>query len=117
LPLTTVRLDEPEATAVKSKPIPERTTVASLLTVLLLMVRFPVCATALVGTNVTPAVQLACGSSEDPQVLFTNWKPVGTVRTRRSKLFTVPELVTVTVVELLVAPTPVVAKLIDAGVA
>jgi len=83
--------------------------------VLLVTVRFPVCAPALVGAKTTPAVQPVCGAREDPQVLFTTWKPAGAARTRLLKLSAVPELLTVTVVGLLVAPTPVVAKLMVEG--
>ena len=100
----------------KSNPIPLSGIDAPVVTVLLVTVRLPICAPAAVGANSTPAVQLNPGPSVAAQVLFTSWNPDGTASARPLRLVTVPELVTVTVVELLVWPTPVVAKLIVAGV-
>ena len=62
------------------------------------------------GANSTPAVQLAPGPSEAPQVLFASWKPAGTVSARSFSGSDAPLLVTVTVIGLLVAPTPMVGN-------
>jgi hypothetical protein len=100
---------------VKSRLIPESGTDAPAATALLVTVRVPVCAPALVGANSTPAVQLSPGAKAVGQVLFTTWKPAVTASARLLRLADIPVLVTVTVVELLIALGAVVAKTIAVG--
>ena len=106
---------EPETVRVKSNPAPVRGTDAPVGSVEVETVREPVCWPAEVGTNSTPAVQLAPGPRAAGQVLLTSWKPAGTARARALRVVAAPVLVTVTVVGELARPTPVVAKLMAAG--
>jgi hypothetical protein len=71
-PLETVWLVEPFAVTVKSKPIPVSDTAAEADAVLLVTLKLPDCAPALVGANTTPTTQLAPAASVVPQVLLTN---------------------------------------------
>lgn len=73
----------------------------------LVTVRLPVWAPALVGTNSTPAVQLDPGASAAAQVSFTSSNPAGAARVRPLRVVAIPLLVMVTVVVLLVWPTPI----------
>jgi hypothetical protein len=100
---------------VKSRLIPESGTEAPVGTALLVTVRVPVWAPALVGANSTPAVQLSPGASAVGQVLLTSWKPAVTASARLFRLADIPVLVTVTVVGVLIEFGAVVAKTIAVG--
>ena len=105
---------------VKSVPMPDSATVAATVTVLLLMVRVPVCAPVLAGAKTTPTVQFDCAASvpetNAAQVLFTRLKPEVTASVKLLRLAEVPGLAIVTVFELLLSLIPVALKLIVVGV-
>jgi hypothetical protein len=72
-----------------------------------LTVRLPLCGPAMVGANSTTAVQLAPAASVEVQVVLTSRKPVEAARVRLRRLVTGSGLVMVTMLALLVRPTPV----------
>jgi hypothetical protein len=100
--------------------MPDSATVAATVTVLLLMVRVPVCAPVLAGAKTTPTVQFDCAASvpetNAAQVLFTRLKPEVTASVKLLRLAEVPGLAIVTVFELLLSLIPVALKLIVVGV-
>jgi len=102
-------------TAVKSNPVPDSGTVAFAPSALDAIVSVPVCAPELIGANATLTVQFAPAASAVPQVLPVNLNPVLAVRTRLSSETDVLVFEIVTVVALLVEPTPVVGKATCAG--
>jgi hypothetical protein len=107
---------EPSTVTVKSNPVPWSGTDAPVGSVVVVTARKPVCAPAAVGANTTPVVQLNPGPSVAAQVLLASWKLAGTPNATLVRAVRLPVLVTVTVVGLLVWPTPIVGKLTVAGV-
>jgi hypothetical protein len=96
--------------------MPDRDTDPEAEAVVLVMLTVPVCAPALVGSNTTPAVQLAPGASVAGQALLINSKLAGTDTARLLKAIVVEGFVMVSVVGLLVAPMPTAPKLMSGGV-
>ena len=113
-PLDTVWLDPPVTDAEKSNPIPDNGTFALTASMLLAIVRFPVCCPAVAGAKATAVVQFTPGASVAAQVVLVTWNPLEALSARSVRV-TVLELVTVTICALLTVPTPVVEKLNNAG--
>jgi len=94
--------------------MPERGTCAGVASAELETERLPICRPAFDGENASCAVQLAPVASEVEHVVnpSLNWLEG---ESARSASATKPVLVKVTVCDVPVSPTPVVAKLRDAG--
>lgn len=99
----------------KSKPIPESASGVPAGSTLSLTVSVPLCVPALAGANSRATVQLAPTPSVVPQVPGIFRKPVEATIVRFCRLFTLSGLVIVTVLALLVKPTPVCAKVNGLG--
>jgi hypothetical protein len=69
-PLDTVWLDPPVSDAEKSIPIPDSGTCTLAASMLLAIVRFPVCCPAVTGAKATAAVQVAPGASVAAHVVL-----------------------------------------------
>jgi hypothetical protein len=100
---------------VKSNPVPDSGTVASAVKTLDAIVSAPVCGPEFIGTNATPTVQLAPAAREVPHELAVNLNPALAARDRFSSETAELVFETVTVLGMLVAPTPVMGKLNWAG--
>src|ERR1700721_2383274 len=105
----------PSAVTVKSNPVPVSGIVAGAPSRALETVRVPLAGPAAVGANSTPTVQLAFGASAAVQLLLTSAKPVEAATLMLESVLVGSVLVMVTLVGLLVSPTPVTGKVMEDG--
>ena len=105
----------PSAVTVKSNPEPVSGIVAGALSMALETVRVPLAGPAAVGSNSTPTVQLVFGASAAIHALLTTSKPVEAATLMPESMLVGSVLVMVTMVGLLVSPTPVTGKAIEDG--
>jgi hypothetical protein len=100
---------------VKSNPVPDSGTPALAASALEEIASEPVCAPAFAGANSTPTVQFPPAASDVPHVLAVNLKPSLAVNAKLSNETVALVFEIVTVIGLLVEPTPVTGKLTRAG--